>query len=397
MTDLLHPHPVRPGSAQVTHLAPVALAGFDADLTCTWANPRFADLVGLSEPVLAGRSWPELLPDLTDDDTAQVGQVLAGLSPGANLQVTLDTGPTAPDDRETWRLHVYPLTVGDRVEGLGLVGLDVTDELVQLEGLRRQAEVDGLTGLLNRTAFHARMHEYVASCPAGQRSRLLVVDLDGFKDVNDTYGHAAGDAVLAEVGRRLRSALAEDDVAGRIGGDEFAVLATERPGTQPSALVRSLREAIAVPVQLGPGLQVAVTVAIGHTPVTTSATPDEVLAAADAAMYAAKRRARALRHDRAGSVVDLSAARTRGADPVLDRACGLVMGRSGCSERQALDALARIARATNRSLLDVAADLDKDASRPAAQRMSPSVAPSARRTTVVQLHEARAGSSVPAG
>jgi cyclic di-GMP phosphodiesterase Gmr len=389
MTDLLNLHPARPGPAHVTHLAPVALAGFDADLVCTWANPRFADLVGRSEQQLPGATWPGLVPGLGVDDQAQVEQVLAGLSPGANLQVSLDDC-RHPSARETWRLHVYPLTVGDRVEGLGLVGLDVTDDLVQLEGLRRRAEVDGLTGLLNRSTFHARMHEHVATAPAGRRSRLLVIDLDGFKGVNDTYGHAAGDAVLAEVGRRLRGALGEDDVAGRIGGDEFAVIAADRPGTQPSALVRSLREVIAVPVQLGPGLQVGVSVAIGHTPVTPGTTPEEVMAAADTAMYSAKRRARGLRHDR--TVVDLSDGRPQeGGDPVLDRACGLVMGRSGCSERQALDALARIARATNRSLLDVAADLDREARRPGERRGAPPAAVPSRRT-VVQLHDARAAS-----
>jgi len=401
MTDLLHPHPTRPGPAHVTHLAPVALAGFDGTLTCTWANPRFADMVGLCEPALPGTCWPDLLPALSDADLAQVEQVLAGVSPGANLQVGLDRGMGHPSERETWRLHVYPLTVGDRVEGLGLVGVDVTDDLVQLEGLRRRADVDGLTGLLNRSAFHARLHEHVASSPEGHRSRLLVVDLDGFKRVNDTYGHAAGDAVLAEVGRRIRTALQDGDVAGRIGGDEFAVLAGQRPGGHGRSIVRALRLAVTVPVELGPGLEVAVSVAIGQAPVTATATPEEVFAAADAAMYAAKRKARALRHDTAaGAVVDLTGEPwpVVGTDSVLDRACGLVMGRSGCTERQALDALVRIARATHRSLLDVAANLDKEANRPAAQRVSSSpgshASPAGRRT-VVPLHETRTGSTRP--
>ncbi len=86
--------------------------------------------------------------------------------------------------------------------------------------LRIQARTDGLTGLLNRRTFHEELAAYSRS---GRRGGLLQLDLDHFKSINDTHGHAAGDLVLERIGRMLRAQCGPEDLAGRVGGEEFAL------------------------------------------------------------------------------------------------------------------------------------------------------------------------------
>src|SRR5688572_17142630 len=96
------------------------------------------------------------------------------------------------------------------------------------QNLRFVASHDPLTGLFNRNMFNERLQQALAQAARFERSlSLLFIDLDGFKLVNDTLGHSAGDALLAELATRLRTALREGDVIGRMGGDEFVVLIEE--------------------------------------------------------------------------------------------------------------------------------------------------------------------------
>ena len=102
--------------------------------------------------------------------------------------------------------------------------VDLRQRIAQLE---RLAETDELTGLFNRRGFQRELHAAVAAARRyDERGVLVYVDLDGFKPVNDTYGHAAGDEVLRRVARTLNDNVRETDFVGRMGGDEFAVLLT---------------------------------------------------------------------------------------------------------------------------------------------------------------------------
>ncbi|TCM53105.1 PAS domain S-box-containing protein/diguanylate cyclase (GGDEF)-like protein [Rhizobium sp. PP-F2F-G48] len=105
---------------------------------------------------------------------------------------------------------------------LKIVGMaiDFTEEHRQIEDLQRNAQTDSLTGLLNRRGLEARFSQLASSAGFA----VLVIDLDGFKQVNDRYGHAAGDAVLVETARRLTSCVRFDDLVCRAGGDEFVVV-----------------------------------------------------------------------------------------------------------------------------------------------------------------------------
>jgi diguanylate cyclase (GGDEF)-like protein len=164
----------------------------------------------------------------------------------------------------------------------------------QQQLLRRQALSDSLTGLPNRALFRDRLEHALALHARHGRSVVVAfLDLDGFKGVNDTLGHAIGDDLLVEVARRLSGAVRDGDTVARLGGDEFAVL-LEDTGA-PLATTERIRVALAAPFTLAGAPRIVRTslgvaeVGAGHGP----ATADDLLARADAAMYAAKRAGKA--------------------------------------------------------------------------------------------------------
>ncbi|WP_229403510.1 GGDEF domain-containing protein [Micromonospora okii] len=145
----------------------------------------------------------------------------------------------------------------------------------ELAALRRAVLRDPLTGLANRAGL---TQAWTHLAPA--RPYVAVIDLDGFKPVNDTHGHAAGDIVLTTIAGRLRTVNA---VAARLGGDEFAAL-IDAP--DPAAVAHRLAQVIAAPVELPTGVTVTVTASIGLAPAVGDL--PAALGAADAAMYRAK-------------------------------------------------------------------------------------------------------------
>jgi len=156
------------------------------------------------------------------------------------------------------------------------------------DALRRQATHDGLTGLLNRNSILARLSEEVARHERESKPlSVLMIDIDRFKSVNDTYGHLAGDAVLHEAASRLGTASRCYDGVGRYGGEEFLVLL---PGCDPaSALAQAerLREAIGGEPFAIPGHELSVTCSIGVA-CTESFAPEGLIRYADEALYQAK-------------------------------------------------------------------------------------------------------------
>lgn len=156
---------------------------------------------------------------------------------------------------------------------------------------RHQALHDGLTSLANRTHFLGRLQESLAP-DAAARPPLAVfyIDLDAFKAVNDSHGHAAGDELLRIVAARLARTLRAEDLVGRLGGDEFACLIADMPG--PAALqqlARKLYDTVAAPVTIGTW-RIAVRPSIGIALCPGDAdTAAALLQCADAAMYRAKR------------------------------------------------------------------------------------------------------------
>jgi diguanylate cyclase (GGDEF)-like protein len=167
-------------------------------------------------------------------------------------------------------------------------GIDVTERRRLERRLRHLADHDDLTGLINRRRFQEELQRHLAEGRRyGLTGALLVLDLDGFKEVNDNHGHSAGDRVLCAVADSLRSRLRESDIVARLGGDEFAVLLPRETPAEAELVCRSLENAIPAEVST-PGDE-RIEVSVGFAPFVESVeSVDDVLAAADASMYAAK-------------------------------------------------------------------------------------------------------------
>ena len=166
---------------------------------------------------------------------------------------------------------------------------DVTDRHTLQEELEHKALHDDLTGLPNRGLLRAHLQELLAlQRRDGGELALLMLDLDRFKKINDTYGHAAGDVVLRTTGKRLRETLRESDLVARLGGDEFAVILPGTGAGEALEIAAALREVLTAPVGFGRWrLQVSASVGAALAPRDGDA-GDVLLHHADVALYAAK-------------------------------------------------------------------------------------------------------------
>src|SRR5262249_14997091 len=141
---------------------------------------------------------------------------------------------------------------------------DISERKAFSDRLRYEAAHDVMTGLLNRASFSERVEAAVASGDAnGRKAAVLFIDLDHFKLINDSLGHAAGDDLLVNVAQRLRNTLRPGDLLARFGGDEFVLLCTDLAGNQAvSAIAKRLIAAIAEPIVIGDD-EVFVTASVG--------------------------------------------------------------------------------------------------------------------------------------
>ncbi|MDI6101839.1 GGDEF domain-containing protein [Actinoplanes sp. NEAU-A12] len=189
--------------------------------------------------------------------------------------------------------------LGDPADGLLLTiapVLSIPLVLVRIGRLKHalvhQATHDELTGLVNRRHLFTEMQKAIAAHAGGAPGDLALIycDLNGFKPVNDEYGHEAGDAILRGTARRITEAVRTGDVVARIGGDEFLIFCTDADDVTVRALSDRISRSIATPVVWGEHT-LGVTAAIGavHWTERRRVAPDELLAAADARMYADKR------------------------------------------------------------------------------------------------------------
>ncbi|MGY1848784.1 MULTISPECIES: diguanylate cyclase domain-containing protein [unclassified Blastococcus] len=172
---------------------------------------------------------------------------------------------------------------------------DVTEQRALESALREAALHDPLTGLPNRNLLLDRLDQTLAAAERARRPMaVLYCDLDGFKPVNDTAGHAAGDEVLVEAAHRLAAAIRPGDSVARIGGDEFVVLCPEAGSEQAAQVIADrITAAFDRPLRRPNGAEHAVGISIGVALCGPGETPDSALAASDAAMYRVKAARRA--------------------------------------------------------------------------------------------------------
>jgi diguanylate cyclase (GGDEF)-like protein/PAS domain S-box-containing protein len=169
---------------------------------------------------------------------------------------------------------------------------DISDHVRLLQELDHQAKTDFLTELANRRYFLELAEQELARCQRyGNSLSILMLDIDFFKTINDTYGHKAGDQVLQKLASVCKEILREVDVIGRIGGEEFAIFLPETPGQQAIEVAERICQALGstkVPLE-NPIIELQFTVSIGVTTmITTQETVDNLLQKADAALYQAK-------------------------------------------------------------------------------------------------------------
>ena len=192
--------------------------------------------------------------------------------------------------------HEFPIELSlsmwqeENGANFGAILRDITDRRVKEEQLFRLAHHDALTELPNRSVLHRRIEQLKGGADA---AALLVIDLDGFKTVNDDLGHAAGDAVLREISRRLIGCVRSTDTVARLGGDEFALLlpgvnAIDNAGDVAQSVIHALSQLIELDgetVTVGASVGIALYVQDGSS-------SDELLSSADLALYEAKNHGR---------------------------------------------------------------------------------------------------------
>ena len=280
------PEHSRPAFDEFARNAPNPLIAFDADARLIGCNGAAAMLLGRTPEQGLGEPVDTLLPER---DRVAFRALLAR----AVAQGSLD-GLAVPKDIIGLRTDGVELLLGLTLflhrepDGITFSAhlQDCSERRERENALRRMASTDGLTGLANRAGFFRRVEEVLTRpSPAA----VIMIDLDGFKDVNDTLGHAIGDGILQQVGHRLQALVDGDGVAARIGGDEFALLLAgtadlSRAGEVAHAVLTTIEDPIVVD---GHEVRVAASCGLAVAPLHASEAL-ELISNADLALFKAK-------------------------------------------------------------------------------------------------------------
>ncbi|CAN7427761.1 PAS domain-containing protein [Variovorax sp. LjRoot130] len=273
----------------ITDNLPALITYIDREQKITFANATYREWLGLDPSALVGRHIRDVAgPELYLARKAMLERALAG------ERVEFEAKTKREDfDRITHVIYVPHIGVDGSTHGIFSLSLDIT-ALKQVERqLIELARVDTLTGLPNRLAFNEYLPNAIARARrTGSTIALMFLDIDHFKSINDTLGHAAGDEVLSEYAGRLLASVRSTDTVARLAGDEF-VIVLENPSTQEAAaaVARKIVGRVNAPEFQVDGRLLDVTTSIGiafHEATDSSVTAEELLALADAALYGAK-------------------------------------------------------------------------------------------------------------
>jgi len=238
-------------------------------------------------------SWQEAPPLLGQDvqrphaDTYRTEAcILAPILVGERLKGIVNLAdPTGPSGFDTQLVGLIGPTCS-------LIGVALSNAKL-FQQVQEQARTDSLTGLVNRRSFAPMLGgEIMRARRYGTALSLVMIDMDGLKDVNDTYGHLAGDAVIREVAERIRSTIREIDIACRYGGDEFTVILPNTSLEQAHHAADRLAAAVAGLPCRWQGIDIPITISVGVCRYDGQTRPAEFIRGADAALYAAKSRGR---------------------------------------------------------------------------------------------------------
>ncbi|MFC3123656.1 PAS domain S-box protein [Pseudoroseomonas globiformis] len=265
---------------------------FSMDGMILEANENFLSMVGYEREDLVGRHH-RIMMEAGQSETAEYAAFWNTLRAGrfhSGLYKRI-----GKDGREVWIQASYNpiLDLNGQPSKIIKFASDVTSNVALAEAFedaKRQAQHDAATSLPNRVRLNGFMSAALAHPDA--RLAVLYLDLDKFKPINDTYGHLVGDRVLGEVADRLRRCLSHDQIAARIGGDEFVIAAPSLADEQVEALCQKLIDVVTAPIaHEGDELRVGVSIGVALSPADGTA-PDELLRCADAALYRSKQNGR---------------------------------------------------------------------------------------------------------
>jgi diguanylate cyclase (GGDEF)-like protein/PAS domain S-box-containing protein len=267
--------------------APIGMVLVDADSAIVEANAAFATLTGQPGEHLVGMQ----VTSLCHPDDVAVGEAAWTKLFRHRVPIQLDQRFVRPDGSIV-RASVHTSPVGNEIGPAFAIAqvLDITEQHRHEAELAHLATHDPLTGLVNRRAFAGTLNEHINRCRRyGADGVVMVLDLDNFKQINDTFGHSAGDRVIVSIADALTRRLRASDVVCRLGGDEFAVLLPtgdiEQGRTVATSVLEALRDELAA---LG-AIAAEAAASIGLAAVERHhRCGDEVVADADSAMYDAK-------------------------------------------------------------------------------------------------------------
>ena len=272
--------------------APVGMAVADLDRHFLAVNPVLCDMVGRSPQWLVEHAIADVLdPDDNQLDLRMRSEALSGRVNHAGRQERL----CRPDGTTVWVEHAIGLLRGKTDEPLSFVStfVDVTESRATHEKLRFQATHDSLTQLVNRRDLYLRAESLQhRTARTGEHVGVLYIDIDGFKVVNDTFGHYVGDVILKAAAARLAAAGRRDDVVARVGGDEFVILLSALHCVDDAfAVAHEIVESFRGPF-IADDESITLGVSVGVALAMPDESGDDTIRRADAALYQAKVRGR---------------------------------------------------------------------------------------------------------
>ncbi len=275
----------------ITDNLPILIGQVDRNLCYQFNNDVYQQVFGLTPDCLLGRKLTKTLrPALFEQLLPYFKRALAG------ERVTCDAVRYNLEQDRLWSSTYIPDMRNGQVEGFFVMSQDVTERIQKERHLLDKVMLDPLTALPNRRA----LQEHLQSCVEAAKSKklsfsLFFMDLDGFKAVNDTYGHKVGDILLCQVAKRLTVSIRKEDFVCRLAGDEFVVI-SKGVANQDNArrIAEVLVKCLSEPFYIGPpsAVRIGVSLGIALCPSGSLTHAEAILAEADGAMYEAKRQGR---------------------------------------------------------------------------------------------------------
>ena len=272
----------------VINTLPVMVSATDLDGCFLFMNVCKTNYLGLKAEQVVGRHVSEILGRQQGERNITIDQLV--VSSRSSLRSFEEEIAGVDGTKRIFLTSKSPLIEGDKVIGVVTSSQDITDRKAAETHLHHMAHHDGLTGLANRSLLREKVDRELGRCRRGDgRFAIHLIDLDGFKQVNDVHGHAAGDELLARVAMGLRQAVGEKDLIARIGGDEFAVLQTNvKSDKEVAALGQAITNALPSAIgQIENSMPVTASIGIAVHP-EDGGTFEKLVRNADLAMYRTK-------------------------------------------------------------------------------------------------------------